>query len=268
MVKGKRNAFTLIELLVVVAIIALLTSILVPALSQVRELTNKTICATNLHGLAVANSLYAGDHDDFFAPGASDMTWSSPGLFRWHGSRATVNDPFDPSKGPLSPYFLDGRMKQCPSYKDFFETAGQNAAYESGAGGYGYNKAYVGSRVRWGGDITTGARSTDIPGLIDVIMFADAAMAWVDANGKEYLIEYSFVQPPYFLSGTQVMPEWMLATPSTHFRHGGTANIAWGDGHVDSREMSFSFPGAYGADPERWNIGWYGPEDNSLFGEP
>ena len=79
---SKSAAFTLIELLVVVAIIALLTSILLPALSEARESANRTLCAVNLHGLALANCLYAGDHDGFFVPGASDMDWFSPGLFR------------------------------------------------------------------------------------------------------------------------------------------------------------------------------------------
>ena len=260
------RAFTLIELLVVVAIIALLVSILVPALSQARESANKTLCATNLHGLALANCLYAGDHDGFFVPGASDMDWFSPGLFRWHGYRPTVNDPFDPSKGPLSPYFQDGKMKQCPSFQGFVQEG--SSAFESGGGGYGYNNDYVGSRTRWGGDITTGARTTDIHGLSNVIMFADAAMARADDG--DYLIEYSFLQPPYWVWDQQVKKEWGLATPTTHFRHRGEANIAWCDGHVDAQEMSFSNSetAAYDANPEEWNIGWFGPQDNSLFGEP
>lgn len=263
------RAFTLVELLVVVGIIALLVSILIPALSQAREAADKTLCATNLHGLSLANSLYANDYDGFYAPGASDMSGLSPGLFRWHGYRATLNDPFDASQGPLSPYFLAGKMKQCPSYEDFVDTAGSAAVYEAGTGGYGYNKDYVGSRTRWGGHITTGARSVEIRRPTKTIMFADAAMAR-GGPGGEYLIEYSFIQPPYFLNGQKVERLWGLAVPSMHFRHGGTANIAYCDGHVDFQPMSFSHPGptVYQAYPARWNIGWYGPKDNSLFGEP
>ena len=158
-------------------------------------------------------------------------------------------------------------MKQCPSFRDFVQEG--SSAFESGGGGYGYNNDYVGSRTRWGGDITTGARTTEIRRPTNTIMFADAAMARADA-GQEYLIEYSFVQAPYFLNGQQVMPAWGLAVPSIHFRHSGEANFAWCDGHVDSHQMSFSYPGVayYGAEPEQWNIGWYGPQDNSLFGEP
>ena len=70
MASARTNGFTLIELLVVVAIIALLVSILLPALDEARELSKQTVCAVNLHGLATANSIYAADNDGFFVPGA------------------------------------------------------------------------------------------------------------------------------------------------------------------------------------------------------
>ena len=167
-VNSKSRAFTLIELLVVVAIIALLVSILLPALNEARESAKKTLCAVNLHGLALANCLYASNHDGFFVPGASDIYDPGGGLSRWHGYRPTINDPFDPDKGPLSPYFQDGKMKVCPSYDDFVKETSE--AFESGCGGYGYNNDYVGSRYRWTGDytaITSGARDTEIPRLIN-----------------------------------------------------------------------------------------------------
>ena len=266
--KQRRTAFTLIELLVVVAIIALLTAILVPAMTKARESANKILCSSNLHGLAMANLIYADDYGGFFVPGAPDIDVGFGGTIRWHGVRVSpgvspnpAENTFDPTKGPLSPYFLDGKMKRCPSFENFIELGSRNA-YESGAGGFGYNNTYVGTRTRWGGGITTGARTTEIKRSGSTIMFADSAMAQVDANG-EYLTEESFVYPPLSSWGG-------LSDPSMHFRHEGLVNIAWCDGHVDSRQMSFSLPGknVYGAYPEPWDIGWYGPQDNSLFGEP
>ncbi len=59
-----RNAFTLIELLVVIAIIALLLSILTPALSKARELAQRVTCKSNLRQILLGASTYAADNDN------------------------------------------------------------------------------------------------------------------------------------------------------------------------------------------------------------
>ena len=65
----KRNeGFTLIELLVVISIIALLVSILMPALGRAKEQAKRTVCATNLHSTYVGLTAYAGDYDDRITP--------------------------------------------------------------------------------------------------------------------------------------------------------------------------------------------------------
>ena len=63
------SGFTLIELLVVVSIIALLVSILLPALSQARDQTKRLICKTQMHQVGIAILMYASDNNDKFSAG-------------------------------------------------------------------------------------------------------------------------------------------------------------------------------------------------------
>ena len=62
--KNKRKAFTLIELLVVISIIAVLMSILMPALGKVKEMGKRAVCLSNQHQLALSWTLYAAENDD------------------------------------------------------------------------------------------------------------------------------------------------------------------------------------------------------------
>jgi prepilin-type N-terminal cleavage/methylation domain-containing protein/prepilin-type processing-associated H-X9-DG protein len=64
------TGFTLVELLVVIGIIAVLVSILLPALGTVREQGRATVCMSNLRQIGTAMQGYAMDNDGFF-PGAA-----------------------------------------------------------------------------------------------------------------------------------------------------------------------------------------------------
>ena len=80
----KRKGFTLVELLVVIAIIAMLMSILMPALAKVKAIAQRLVCGTNLSGIGKAMMLYATDFDDDFpVAGGPEATW---------GTRGEIND--------------------------------------------------------------------------------------------------------------------------------------------------------------------------------
>lgn len=64
---SSRRAFSLIELLVVIAIIALLVSILMPALAGARRAARAVICQSNMHQMMIAHHTYQGESKNHIA---------------------------------------------------------------------------------------------------------------------------------------------------------------------------------------------------------
>src|SRR5881296_551369 len=111
------RAFSLVELLLVIVIVALLASLLLPALSHSREGARRVHCVDHLRQLGLAAQLYWDDHDGLTFSYLSGST--NGGRLYWFGwlkPGAEGEREFDASQGSLYPYLQGRGVEICPSF--------------------------------------------------------------------------------------------------------------------------------------------------------
>ena len=207
-----KRAFTIIELLVVIAIIAILAALLLPTLAQSKASARRVQCVSSIRQLGLAAQMFWDDNQGqtFRYRGAftngGDIFW-----FGWLERGGEGARGFDLTQGALFPYLGGQGTEICPGLNYLaarFKLKATGAAF-----GYGINLYLT---------APTTANMTRMMQPADTVVFADAAQ--VNTFQAPASPENPMLEEFYYLHDTE---------STVHFRHQRTANVLFGDGHVD-----------------------------------
>jgi prepilin-type processing-associated H-X9-DG protein/prepilin-type N-terminal cleavage/methylation domain-containing protein len=209
-----RAGFTVLELVVTIGILAVLSTLLLPALAGARQRANRARCSGQLRQFGLASQMYWDDHEGLAfryrreATNNGDLYW-----FGWLEQGEEGERRFDPAQGALWPYLQARGIAICPALRTTAPEFKPKAA--GGAGGYGYNLFLSAPLSEPAFRVSTLTRPSE------VAVFADAA-------------QVNDFQPPASPGRPMIEEFYYINTtePTAHFRHALKANVVFSDGHV------------------------------------
>lgn len=219
-----KRCFTLIELLVVIAIIAILASMLLPALGKAREKAQAITCSANQKQIGALFSFYTADnldflpHYDFYNAAAPDSPTDSA-------------SPYMLNK-VLSHFYFQKKISPTSSGNVFHCPASRVDRYDQQYISYGYNAYNLGSSRRKSNTLTPSAKISAIKKTSSVLMTVDSMQVTSEFSGSAATHRGYYIvrDAPGGVTGTEAN------YPAA--RHARGVNILWADGHVSSIRLA------------------------------